>query len=59
MIKRQKNISEADLIIFVTNAINPLKKNQYQTIKWLLEDLGKLEQAIFVINKLNETEVAL
>lgn len=47
------------MIIFVTNAINPLKKNQYQTIKWLLEDLGKLEQAIFVINKLDETEVAL
>ena len=57
--KTKKYISEADLVIFVTNAINPLKESQHSTIKWLLKDLWKLNQTIFVINKLDETGIAL
>ena len=47
-------ISEADLVIFVTEATNPLKESHHKTIKWLLKDLGKLNQTIFVINKLDK-----
>jgi len=51
--KTKKFISEADLIIFTTNAINPLKESQHKVIKWLLKDLDKISQTIFVINKLD------
>jgi len=53
----KKFISEADLIIFTTNAINPLKESQHKVIKWLLKDLGKISQTIFVINKLDTIAV--
>lgn len=55
----KKFISEADLVIFVTEATNPLKESQHPTIKWLLKDLRKLDQTIFVINKLDETGIVL
>ncbi|RMA93080.1 LeoA/HP0731 family dynamin-like GTPase [Hydrogenothermus marinus] len=55
--KTKHYISEADLIIFTTDAVNPLKESQHPTIKWLLKDLGKLNQTIFVINKLDETGI--
>ncbi len=48
-----KYISEADLIIFVTEAENPLKESQHEIIKWILKDLGKINQTIFVINKMD------
>lgn len=46
-------ISEADLIIFTTDAVNPLKESQHEVIRWILRDLGKLSQTIFVINKID------
>lgn len=46
-------ISEADLIIFTTDAINPLKESQHKVIKWILKDIGKLTQTVFVINKMD------
>ncbi|WP_297453443.1 LeoA/HP0731 family dynamin-like GTPase [Persephonella sp.] len=55
--KTKKYISETDLVIFVTNAMNPLRESQHQTIEWLLRDLGKLDQTIFVINRLDETGI--
>ncbi len=52
--KLTKNyISEADLIIFTTDAVNPLKESQHEVIRWILKDLGKLSQTIFVINKID------
>lgn len=48
-----KYISEADLIIFVTEAENPLKESQHEVIKWILKDLGKINQTIFVVNKMD------
>ncbi len=53
----RKYISEADLIIFTTDAVNPLKQSQHQTIKWILRDLDKLNQTIFVINKIDTTGI--
>jgi len=49
----KKFISEADLIIFTSDAVNPLKESQHEVIKWILKDLGKLPQTVFVINKMD------
>jgi len=49
----KKFISEADLIIFTTDAVNPLKESQHEVIKWILKDLRKLPQTVFVINKMD------
>jgi len=49
----KKFISEADLIIFTTDAVNPLKESQHEVIRWILKDLGKLDQTVFVINKMD------
>ncbi len=49
----KKYISEADLIIFTTEATNPLKESQHEVIKWILKDLGKISQTVFVINKMD------
>ncbi|SNR63040.1 LeoA/HP0731 family dynamin-like GTPase [Desulfurobacterium atlanticum] len=52
-------ISESDLIIFVTDALNPLKESQHRVIKWLLKDLDKKDSTVFVINKIDTMDVDL
>ncbi len=52
-------ISESDLILFVTDALNPLKESQHNVIKWLLKDLDKKDSTVFVINKIDVTGVDL
>ena len=48
-----KYISEAHLIIYVVDAANPIKDSHKGIIKWLLKDLNKLGETIFVINKMD------
>ena len=47
-------ISEADLVVFVVNAVNPLPKSQEELVRWLLVDLGKEPHVIFAINRMDE-----
>ena len=47
-------ISEADLVVFVVNAVNPLPKSQEQLVRWLLVDVGKEPHVIFAINRMDE-----
>ncbi len=47
-------ISRAHIILFVLDATNPLKDSHYETVKWILKDLNKLKETIFVINKMDE-----
>lgn len=47
-------ISEADLVVFVVNAVNPLPKSQGDLVRWLLMDLGKEPHVIFAINRMDE-----
>jgi len=49
----KKYLSEAHLIFYVLDAMNPLKESQRDTVKWLLRDLNKLTTTIFVINKMD------
>ena len=55
----KKYISQADLVIFTVDATNPIKESQLAAIKWILKDLGKISQTIFVINKMDTTGVDL
>jgi len=50
----KKYISEANIIIYTVDPVNPLKESHLQTVKWILKDLNKLESTIFVINKMDE-----
>lgn len=51
--KTEKYISEANLIIYLVDPVNPLKQSQHKVIKWLLKDLNKADSTIFVINKMD------
>lgn len=47
-------ISEAHIVMYVTNATNTLKDSHKEIIKRVLRDYNKLENTIFVINKMDE-----
>ncbi|HBJ76811.1 MAG TPA: hypothetical protein DDY68_03030 [Porphyromonadaceae bacterium] len=47
-------LSEAHIIIYVCDAVNPLKNSHVDTIKYIMVDLKKLDSTIFVINKMDE-----
>lgn len=50
----RKYISEAHLIFYVVDAVNPLKESHKNTVQWILRDLNKLSSTVFVINKMDE-----
>lgn len=50
----EKYISEAHIVIYVCDAVNPLKDSHVPIIKKVLRDFGKLDSTIFVINKMDE-----
>ncbi|MBS4199329.1 50S ribosome-binding GTPase [Bacillus sp. FJAT-49732] len=47
-------ISEANVILYTVDPVNPLKQSHHETVKWLLEKLNKADATIFVINKMDE-----
>ncbi|MBF0120749.1 MAG: dynamin family protein [Desulfobacterales bacterium] len=50
----KKYISEANIIIYTVDPVNPLKNSHMSIIKWILNDLKKYDSTIFVINKMDE-----
>ncbi len=50
----RKYLAQAHVIMYVTNAVNPIKDSHSQILHWVLRDLGKLNNTIFVINKMDE-----
>ena len=52
--KTKKYISEANVIIYVVDPVNPLKASHHKTLRWLINDLKKADSTIFVINKMDE-----
>ena len=52
--RTRKYISEANLILFVLSPQNPLKESHRGVVAWLLNDLGKLNATVFVVNKMDE-----
>lgn len=47
-------ISEANLILYVVAAKNPIKDSHKKCIRWILKDLNKLSVTIFVINRMDD-----
>ena len=52
-------ISEAHIVVYLCDAVVPLKDSHAEVIKKVLRDLNKLDSTIFVINKMDETDVDL
>jgi len=50
----KKYLSEAHIVIYVCDAVAPLKDSHVPVIKWIMRDLNKLDSTIFVINKMDE-----
>ncbi len=50
----QSYISEADLVVFVVNAVNPLPNSQEELVRWMLVDIDKEPHVIFAINRMDE-----
>lgn len=51
----KKYISESNVLIYICNAVNPLKESHVPSVKKVLRDLGKLSTTIFVLNKMDTT----
>ena len=52
--KTKNYISEANVIIYTVDPVNPLKDSHHPTLKWLLSDIEKIDSTIFAINKMDE-----
>lgn len=50
----ERYISEAHLLIYVCDAVTPLKDSHAEIIRKVLRDFGKLDSTVFVINKMDE-----
>lgn len=50
----KKYLSEAHIVIYVCDAVTPLKESHVPVLRWILRDLDKLNSTIFVINKMDE-----
>lgn len=53
----EEYISQAHIILYVCGAVNPIKESHAPIIRHVLRDLGKLENTIFVVNKMDEAGV--
>lgn len=50
----KRYISEANIVIYTVDPVNPLKETHHPTVKWILEDIDKMKSTIFVVNKMDE-----
>lgn len=50
----ERYISEAHILIYVCDAVVPLKDSHVEVIRRILRDYGKLDNTVFVINKMDE-----
>lgn len=50
----ERYISEAHIIIYVCDAVVPLKESHVEVIRRIMRDYHKLDNTIFVINKMDE-----
>ena len=50
----ERYMSEAHIIIYVSDAVNPIKDSHLDIIKRVLRDFDKLDNTIFVLNKMDE-----
>lgn len=51
----EKYISEAHILLYVCDAVTPLKESHTEIIRRIMREYKKLDSTIFVINKMDET----
>lgn len=50
----KKYVSEADLILYVMNSINPIKESHKDDLEWLFKTLNLLPRTVFILSKFDE-----
>ncbi|MGQ9848095.1 MAG: LeoA/HP0731 family dynamin-like GTPase [Bacteroidales bacterium] len=50
----KKYISQADLILYTVDPVNPLKNSHADVVKWIFNDIKKADSTIFIVNKMDE-----
>ena len=50
----KKYISEANVVLYVVTAKNPIKDSHKACVNWILNGLNKLSSTIFVINRMDD-----
>jgi len=51
--KTKRYISEANIVIYTVDPVNPLKESHHKILKWLFDDMGKIKSTIFAVNKMD------
>ncbi len=49
----KKYIDEANILLYLVDAKNPIKESHQETVRWIMHDLRKIDTTIFVINKMD------
>lgn len=52
--KTKDYVSQAHVVLYIVNATNLLKESHKETVFWLMNTLQKFDNAIFVINRMDE-----
>ncbi len=47
----RKYVSEANLVLYVMDPINPMKESHQAELEWLFRDLGLLSRTVFVLSR--------
>lgn len=50
----KKYVSEADLVLYVMNSINPIKESHKDDLEWLFNTLNLLPRTVFILSKFDE-----
>lgn len=50
----RKYVSEAHIILYVMNSVNPIKASHDEELKWLFRDLNLLRRTVFVLSRFDE-----
>lgn len=50
----EKYVSEAHLVLYVMNSINPIKESHKEDLNWLFRTLNLLPRTVFVLSKFDE-----
>ncbi|WP_159991989.1 LeoA/HP0731 family dynamin-like GTPase [Pelistega ratti] len=50
----KKYVSEAHLVLYVMNSVNPIKESHKEDLYWLFRELNLLPRTVFVLSKFDE-----
>lgn len=50
----KKYVSEAHLVLYVMNSVNPVKESHVEDLTWLFRDLNLLPRTVFVLSRFDE-----